>query len=155
MICLMREKERQKRGREREREGERERVCRDNRLSERLHFGESALNERSLIFPATTRRRKWTLKVARKITAGRKLRLARCHHASRRGGGSMGGTAPAAPRHKSKRHLPERRHPGTGQDRPASGTTVQTDEESLQHHEAIQPHQTGFHDQHRCKQARR
>ncbi|EZA59323.1 hypothetical protein X777_15968 [Ooceraea biroi] len=67
----------------------------------------------------------------------------------------MGGTAPAAPRrHESKRQLPERRcHPGTGQDRPASGTTVQTDEESLQHHEAVQPHEIRFHDQHRREQA--
>ncbi|KYM81579.1 hypothetical protein ALC53_07966 [Atta colombica] len=66
----------------------------------------------------------------------------------------MGGSAPAVPRLKSNRQLPERWcHPGTGQDRPASGgTTVQTDEESFQHHEAVQPHETRFHDQHRRQQ---
>jgi len=66
----------------------------------------------------------------------------------------MGGSAPAVPRLESNRQLPERRcHPGTGQDRPASGTTIQTDEESFQHHEAVQPHETRFYDQHRRQQA--
>lgn len=49
----------------------------------------------------------------------------------------MGGSAPAAPRLQSKRKLPERRYPGKVQDRSASGTTVKTDEEPLQHHEAV------------------
>lgn len=90
---------------------------------------------------------------ATRIKAGRKLRLARCHHASRRCGGSMGGTASAVPRLRSKRQLPERQcHFGTSQDCPDPGATGQTDEEPLQHHEAVQPHEAWFHDQYSCQQ---
>lgn len=76
--------------------------------------------------------------------------LASCHHVLRRTGGSMGGFAPAVLRLESTRRC----RPGTGQDCSGTGTgfVVQTDEEPLQHHEAIQPHEARFHDQHRRQQ---
>lgn len=122
-----------------------------------MHYSNDSIwrkkSEKMIWFSSDDKVTKVEAETAARIKAGRKLRLARCHHASRRCGGSMGGTASAVPRLKSKRQLPERQcHFGTSQDCLDSGTTGQTDEEPLQHHEAVQPHKTWFHDQYSCQQ---